>query len=216
MTEVGVQRGPYRTGRLRRAQILSAAHTVFARRGYAGSSLRRIADDVGVTPGGLLRHFGSKEGLLTAVLDQWELDLQALLDGSAEGLPWLAHTVDVMRYHEKHPGLVELYLTMCGESSDPDHPARPWIRRHYDRIVEQGRHHLRIAEQAGDVAPMSDAARDREIRALFALMDGLELQWITNPALDLSTTFAACLDQAVYRWRTGADEPEIRSGAHFP
>lgn len=162
VTEVGALRGPYRTGRLRREQILAAAHAAFARRGYAGASLRRIADDVGVTSVGILRHFESKEGLLTAVLDRWQVDVEALVDSSVEGLPWLAHLVHIMRYHEEHPGLVELYLTMCGESSDPDHPARPWIRRRYDRIVEQGLHHLRIAEEAGDVAPMSQAARDRK------------------------------------------------------
>lgn len=47
-------------------------------------------------------------------------------------------------------------------------------------------------------------------------MDGLELQWITNPTLDLSTTFAACLKLILDRWRAGVVEPGVPSVAHFP
>ena len=68
-------------------QIIEAATVAFARRGYAGASLREIADEVGVTVPGLLRHFASKEELLTAVLDKWGQDTDELLDG-AEPRDW--------------------------------------------------------------------------------------------------------------------------------
>ena len=75
-------RGPYKMGVIRRRQIIEAATAAFARRGYAGASLREIADEVGVTVPGLLRHFASKEELLTAVLDKWGQDTDdLLLDG---------------------------------------------------------------------------------------------------------------------------------------
>ena len=65
-------RGPYRSGIKRRREIIDAASLVFARYGYAGSSLRQIADDVGVTAAAFTRHFGNKEGLLQAVIEHWE------------------------------------------------------------------------------------------------------------------------------------------------
>ena len=43
-------RGPYRTGIRRREQIIDAATAVFAEYGYAGGSIRTIADRVGVSP----------------------------------------------------------------------------------------------------------------------------------------------------------------------
>ena len=40
--------------------------------GYAGGSVRTIANRIGVSPAALLQHFGSKEGLLMAVLEDWD------------------------------------------------------------------------------------------------------------------------------------------------
>src|SRR6478609_7300154 len=66
------QRGPYRTGIRRREQIVEAATEVFAESGYAGGSIRAIAVRAGITNATLLQHFGSKEGLLQAVLEDWD------------------------------------------------------------------------------------------------------------------------------------------------
>ena len=57
MTGVVVPRGPYQKGIRRRREIVDAASRIFARYGYGGGSLRQIADDVGVTPAALARHF---------------------------------------------------------------------------------------------------------------------------------------------------------------
>jgi AcrR family transcriptional regulator len=51
-------------------RILLNASVMFALEGYASVSIRDIADKVGITPGALYNHFGSKEALLDAVLDQ--------------------------------------------------------------------------------------------------------------------------------------------------
>jgi AcrR family transcriptional regulator len=51
-----------------RARLLRAAVCVFDRKGYAAASVREIVEMAGVTKPALYYHFGSKEGLLTAVL----------------------------------------------------------------------------------------------------------------------------------------------------
>ena len=53
----------------RRAEILNAAVELFGTLGYYGTSLQKIADRVGLTKAGVLHYVGSKEGLLTAALD---------------------------------------------------------------------------------------------------------------------------------------------------
>ena len=201
MSSTAKPRGPYKAGVIRRRQIIEAATVAFARRGYTGASLREIADEVGVTVPGLLRHFASKEELLTAVLDKWDEDTIKLFQQHAEGLEWYLQYPDVMRYHEEHPGLVELYLTICGEATDPAHPARPWVAARFDTIVRDASRHLRIAQARGEVKPMSDQEMEREIRGLFGLMDGLELQWINKPELGLATTFEAIFAFILERWR---------------
>ena len=53
-----------------RTRLLNAAVRVFDRKGYVGASVREVAELAGVTKPALYYHFGSKEGVLRAVLDQ--------------------------------------------------------------------------------------------------------------------------------------------------
>lgn len=196
-------RGPYKTGIKRRAQIVAAASKIFARRGYAGSSLRMIGEAVGMTPAGLLRHFDNKQDLLMAVMYDWELQTSTLNDDTRRpGLGHFEDYVGLMRYHMTHPGLIELFLTLCTEASDPAHPAREWVANRYARIVAGGSTQLRYAIEHGEIPPMSDECIELEIRGLYAMMDGLELQWIANPALDLAEMFTNLLEMVLLRWKS--------------
>ncbi len=53
-----------------KTRLLRAAVQVFDRKGYAGASVREIADLAGVTKPALYYHFGSKEGVLLAILHE--------------------------------------------------------------------------------------------------------------------------------------------------
>jgi AcrR family transcriptional regulator len=53
-----------------RAQLLAAARRTFAHSGYHATSLDRVSENAGCTKGALYDHFGSKEGLFLALLDQ--------------------------------------------------------------------------------------------------------------------------------------------------
>jgi TetR/AcrR family transcriptional regulator len=53
-----------------RARLLRAAVHVFDRKGYAAASVREIVELAGVTKPALYYHFGSKEGVLTTVLEE--------------------------------------------------------------------------------------------------------------------------------------------------
>ena len=53
------------------ARILEAARTVFARRGYDAAGLREIAEVAQANLSLISRYFGGKEGLLTALTDQF-------------------------------------------------------------------------------------------------------------------------------------------------
>jgi TetR/AcrR family transcriptional regulator len=58
-----------------RQRLLQAAADVFERKGYASASVREIVERAGVTKPVLYYYFGSKEGLLLAILETGARDL---------------------------------------------------------------------------------------------------------------------------------------------
>lgn len=204
MTKTEGARGPYRTGIERRRQILEKAIEVFGAYGYTGGSLRRIAHEVGVTPAALARHFGSKEGLLVEVLRFWEEGnrrFEPELD--ARGLTAIEGNTRVMAAHLQRRGFLELFLTLSTEASDRSHPAHEFVAARYAYTLTGFTRQLTEAVVDGEIAPLSQRQIEIEARSLIAVMDGLELQWLLEPDMDLVGTFRAYLDTAIARWRSG-------------
>lgn len=73
-------RPPKETSSDIRQQIMDAAVDLFAGQGYAATSVREIADRVGVNPAMIHYYFGNKESLLHAALEQ---SLEPLADAVA-------------------------------------------------------------------------------------------------------------------------------------
>jgi AcrR family transcriptional regulator len=65
-------------------RILNAAEALFAKQGYAGTSLRDVADGVGLRIPSLYNHFASKDALYTAVLERGMAPVLAILSGFVE------------------------------------------------------------------------------------------------------------------------------------
>ncbi|MBI2704279.1 MAG: TetR/AcrR family transcriptional regulator [Actinobacteria bacterium] len=55
-----------------RAKLLAAAADLFASKGFHAVSAEAVADAADRTTGALYSHFGGKDGLLLALLDEWE------------------------------------------------------------------------------------------------------------------------------------------------
>ena len=73
-----------------RVRILSAAATWFADHGYAATSIRDIAREVGVTVGAIYVHFASKDRLLAAVYEEGVRRIGEAVDDAIQsvGEPW--------------------------------------------------------------------------------------------------------------------------------
>ena len=66
------------TGAERREQLIAVARTLFADRGFEGTSVEEIATHAQVSKPVVYEHFGGKEGLYAVVVDR---EVRALLDG---------------------------------------------------------------------------------------------------------------------------------------
>jgi AcrR family transcriptional regulator len=53
-----------------RARLLEAAALVYARQGFSGATLDEVAAEAGLTKGAVYSHFGSKENLLLALMEE--------------------------------------------------------------------------------------------------------------------------------------------------
>jgi AcrR family transcriptional regulator len=195
-----VLRGPYQNGIRRRREIIESASRVFASYGFGSGSLRQIAEEVGVTPAALTRHFGSKEGLLSAVLENWDAAAEARNPPDVRGLDYFLRLRDAVVYNQQNRGLIELFLTLSAESTNPSHPARDFVKRRYEHVVGVGIEHLREARDAGDTVWLDDDVIVAEVRSVFAMMDGIQLQWLIDPDIDLIGVFSHALERYLQRW----------------
>ena len=187
-----------------RQRLLEAAVQIFDRKGFAATSVREIAEAAGVTKPVLYYHFGSKEGLLVAVLSQAMRDFEATVEsavaraGSArERL--LNLCVDIYGMFEKHVPVVRVaHAVFLGPRElAPTFDLTAFertLREAVVRIVTDGQqaHELRLAP-AADVAlavmGILEGCTDRQLlpecdqvgteglrRILNLLLDGLAIE----------------------------------------
>lgn len=192
-------RGGYAVGDARRRMILDTAVEHFAQWGFNASSLARIAQDCGITQGGLLHHFRGKEDLLLSVLARSEEhDVDRLFSPPGEGFPPVAEhfaaVVALAADNARRPGIVRMYNTLVGESGNPDHPAHDHFRQRYARVLGHTVGLLEAGAARGEVRPGTDCeAVGREI---LAVMDGLQIQWVLDPeGVDMPGLLAGYLDR---------------------
>src|SRR6059058_6634245 len=86
-----------------RKQLMAAAIDCFARLGYQGTTIDRIARDAGVTKGAVYYHFRDKQQLLfEAVKDhvgEFERQVLAEVTPELDAMAALRHVVDVCFFH---------------------------------------------------------------------------------------------------------------------
>ncbi|GGL79847.1 TetR family transcriptional regulator [Streptomyces fumigatiscleroticus] len=182
------RRGSYSVGIARRQKIVEAAAHRFAEEGYHRTALTRIAEDVGITEGGLLHHFPSKKHLLLAVMEHRftaEAQWWAHLKDDADGRTVLRAMVAATERHLAEPGLIELFVLTSAEAADPAGAAHALFAERYQRAVEALAGQLRGAMERGTPREGTDCAA--VARECIAVSDGLQLQWvISGGTLDLA------------------------------
>lgn len=173
-----------------RDRILDEAAALFLRRGYNATSLRDIADAVGMKAGSLYYHFASKEDLLVEILRRGMDVMETAFDEAAEASSGLAAR-DVVRAH------VRAHLSALFENG-------PYTATHVTTFhtapesVRQQVVPIRDAYEARWTDLLSDLQRQRRLRAgtdvrlarllLFGAMNA-SVEWF-DPARGSLDTFA--------------------------
>lgn len=180
------RRGSYAKGIAKREEILTAALDVIARHGYRHTSVRELADAVGLSQAGLLHYFASKEELFQEILRKRdEVDAQAV---DVADRSFVEGFLAVIRHNTEVPGLVQLYAQVSVEAADPAHPAHAFFVERYEQFRARFGEALRQAQSRGEV----DADLDVQlVTGLFlAAADGLQVQWMLDHTIDMPAHLA--------------------------
>lgn len=183
------RRGPYAKTADQRRRILEVAVDVFGRLGNRGSSLREIADKVGMSQAGVLHHFDSKDNLLLAVLEQRDDDGEASPQSAADAYAGLR---GLLERAQANPGLTQLFATISAEATDPEHPAHDFIVERYRRTVATFQAGAESAKKSGELVESVDSAALS--RLLVAVMDGLQLQALLHNDANILASFDLLVD----------------------
>lgn len=181
--------------RASREKIIQSATETFAQKGFRGAKIADIAKAADLTEPGLLHHFPSKTHLLMEVLKERDrIDserMRATLQKN--GNHFLEAGIELVEHNQTVPGLVQLFNLLVAESISPDHPAHEFFIERYQRTRGDWARSIAQAQQAGEVR--SDISAETLAILSFAMMDGLQVQWLMEPdKIDMSDLFRVMLD----------------------
>ncbi|MDR3426049.1 helix-turn-helix domain-containing protein [Silvimonas sp.] len=150
------------------SRILDAAEELFASAGYGATSLRDIADQVGIQQPGLYKHFSGKEDLYRRVYERALKPLFMLMDRIIDGpddMPGLYELAGQMTdLLALHPNIARLLIRAAiSRESDVDEIAGDWLAE----LIAYGH---RISAKAGIVSNNDILAV--EIVAIFNMLFG--------------------------------------------
>ncbi len=165
--------------------ILDTAMDMFRTSGFKATSVRDIAARSGITHPGLLYHFPTKEALLMAVLKRRDdVEREPVDFHRLDGRALLGHLVAGAAKNATERGIVELFANLSVEAAAPDHPAHDYFVGRYDSLratlIEGLEELASVHALRQGVQPTIAAAH------LIALMDGLQIQWLLDPDMDMA------------------------------
>ena len=176
-----------------RRRILDAAYELMAEAGYSGTSISMICRRSGLPPSSTYWHFGSKEGLLSAVVEdgaqRWleGLPRWSTIEGSAEDRlrALFAAVADSMAADATPTRLLLLLALERGNSLDDESLE---VMRNVRRSAASG-FRLVFREVFGTDSPEAEALCDELAVFALAVADGAVIARLLDPETDLHRIF---------------------------
>ncbi|MDA0245084.1 MAG: TetR/AcrR family transcriptional regulator [Chloroflexi bacterium] len=180
----------------RKAQILTAALSVFAQKGFHRASMNDIVAAAGLSKGGVYWHFESKESIIMAILAaMFERDTQAMLalaggDGTAASKirAILAHsTAELTTQADLLPIIYEFYALATRQPE-----VRAFLRGYFEQYAAVLTQLVAEGVAAGELATAEPATL---AHALMAQFEGhLILATLTQQTADFAPNTQAAID----------------------
>lgn len=171
----------YAKGVARRQEILDRSIEVFADKGAEGTSLRAIAENIGVSHAALLHYFGSREELLVEVLREGERRRSDPRDAAQV----VGMMINAAERNVNIPGFVSLYTSMLAGSLEADKQySRDFFQARFARIRADLVARIREGQAEGRIRQGVEA--ESMAALVIAASDGLQTQWLLEPDVDIA------------------------------
>jgi TetR/AcrR family acrAB operon transcriptional repressor len=164
-----------------REQILFAALSAFAKKGYAETSMDDIAQNAGLTKGALYWHFESKLELYEAVVEivfreQIDAVINPLANESSPRDAIEAVVKATIDFYQENELLMEFYSNMLVEG-------KMLAQANVKRILAEGYHRYRmeLANKLEETGWPSGLQPQIVAAILISCLDGIFIQWSLEP-----------------------------------
>jgi len=201
-----------------RERLLAAAAEVFADQGLMAATTRGIAEAADVNEVTLFRHFGNKQNLLTAVIEQVfaagpvEQEVSVPLPEGAEGPLWKLMWDYAQFYRARLGRNVRLIRVLIGEIQHCDENARQIVRGVFLPQRQEFLERLESAQKQGFLRPTADP------EMVVDQMCGMILSSVLKSDMPMKRPYAeahylqACVDTMVRAYQPDASEARPRAG----
>ena len=174
----------------RRGQILDAAFSCFASRGFSSVTMDDIARVSGLSKGALYWYYKSKDELILALCEAWiEKNDRALMKMAQEcSLDQLLFEYPKYLFAQREIAAHSKFFFHLWAISTENDEVKDRVAKMYREHNEQAGAFVRTAVDLAILKPEVDP--ENFARQILALFDGLLIQWHYDPTMDLSANWS--------------------------
>lgn len=180
-----------------RIAIIHAAMEVFRVTTFHEASLEVVAEAAGLPLERVQSQFPTWDSLVLSTVDRWNAERMAPLRGVSASHGTVAFLRGIVQANIDDPALMRLLTSLLGIAATPGHPMAPLLHQDWHRFHSMVQASLARDVEMGREPETMDPTRGAE--QLIALYEGLQLQSMVRPRMDLLDAY----DRAVTRLRHG-------------
>lgn len=176
-------------------RLLTAAAELIATEGFAAASLERIGAGAGYSRGLASQRFGSKDGLVTAVIDAViERNTQLM---AARTVPAASPLDDIIAYADvillqmEADVFIRAYWVMMASAIANRLPIQAAFLAEHDKVKQRLSGLIVQGQATGEIDPAVDA--DAAALSIGSTLLGIGIECLLDPALDIPRVRAAAL-----------------------
>lgn len=180
-----------------RVRIVRAVITAFRTRAFHETTSAVVAEIADLPVDTVERHFPRWDGLVMAAVDRWNAERMEPVIPLMQSHGTVRFLRGIVEQNVLDPSLMRLLTSLLNVAATPGHPMAPTLRHEWQKfhaLVQRGLvQDVALGREPATMQP------ERGAEQLIALYEGLQMQSMVRPRMDLLASY----DRAVTRLRAG-------------